>query len=180
MPCGYDHKYTYSHIGYNLKGTDMQAAVGVAQLAKLPGFIEARRANFAYLKAALKDLEEFLILPEATPRSNPSWFGFALTMRENSPLDRHAITRLLESRNIRTRLLFGGNLLRQPAYLGLKHRVAGEMKTTDRIMRDTFWVGIYPGLTGTMLDFVADTLHEGFRTARAHRNRVAVESVVSR
>ena len=162
LPCGYDHKYTYSHIGYNLKATDMQAAVGVAQLKKLPGFIERRRANFAYLKAALADVEEFLILPEATPRSTPSWFGFPLTVRESAPLTRNALIQDLEERNIKTRLLFGGNMLRQPAYLDIEHRVVGEMRTTDRIMNQTFWVGLYPGLSRQMLDHTASTLRAAF------------------
>lgn len=162
LPCGYDHKYTYSHIGYNLKATDMQAAVGVAQLKKLPCFIQKRRHNFAYLKAALKDLEEFLILPEATPNSNPSWFGFVITVREDAPLSRNAVVKYLEDRNIRTRLLFGGNILKQPAYRDMECRVVGEMKNTDRIMNQTFWVGLYPALTHGMLDYVADTLHASF------------------
>ncbi len=162
LPCGYDHKYTYSHIGYNLKATDMQAAVGVAQLKKLPGFIERRRANFAYLKAALADVEEFLILPEPTPRSNPSWFGFPLTVRESAPLTRNALIQYLEQRNIKTRLLFGGNMLRQPAYIDIEHRVVGEMRNTDRIMNRTFWVGLYPGLSREMLDHTASTLRAAF------------------
>ena len=162
LPCGYDHKYTYSHIGYNLKATDMQAAVGVAQLKKLPGFIERRRANFAYLKAALADVEEFLILPEPTPRSNPSWFGFPLTVRESAPLTRNALIQYLEQRNIKTRLLFGGNMLRQPAYIDIEHRVVGEMRNTDRIMNQTFWVGLYPGLSREMLDHTASTLRAAF------------------
>lgn len=169
LPCGYDHKYTYSHIGYNLKATDMQAAVGVAQLKKLPGFIQQRRDNFAYLKAALADLEEFLILPEATPNSNPSWFGFVLTVREGGPLTRNQVVQYLEARNIKTRLLFGGNMLRQPAYLGMEHRVVGELKGTDRIMNQTFWVGIYPALTREMLDYTAETLHAAFGKAGVGR-----------
>ena len=169
LPCGYDHKYTYSHIGYNLKATDMQAAVGVAQLRKQPGFIQQRRDNFAYLRAALADLEEFLILPEATPNSNPSWFGFVLTVRENGPLTRNQVVKYLEERNIKTRLLFGGNMLRQPAYLGMEHRVVGELKETDRIMNQTFWVGIYPALTREMLDYTADALHAAFGKAGVRR-----------
>ena len=162
LPCGYDHKYTYRHIGYNLKVTDMQAAVGVAQLKKLPSFIQQRRENFAYLKAALADLEEFLILPEATPKSNPSWFGFLLTVREDAPRTRSDVIQYLEERNIKTRLLFAGNILRQPAYLDIEHRVIGNMKNTDRLMNQTFWVGIYPGLTRPMLDYTADMLHTAF------------------
>ena len=162
LPCGYDHKYTYSHIGYNLKATDMQAAVGVAQLKKLPGFIEQRRANFAYLKNALAGTEEFLILPEPTPRSNPSWFGFPLTLRESAPLTRNALIQYLEQRNIKTRLLFGGNMLRQPAYIDIERRVVGEMRNTDRIMNQTFWVGLYPGLSRAMLDHTASALRAAF------------------
>ncbi len=162
LPHGYDHKYTYSHVGYNLKATDMQAAVGVSQLKKLPGFIQQRRDNFAYLKAALGDLQEFLVLPEPTPNSNPSWFGFPLTIHGSSPLSRNELVKYLEDRNIKTRLLFGGNMLRQPAYLDMVHRSVGPMTTTDRIMNNTFWVGVYPGLTRPMLDFVVDTFHAAF------------------
>ena len=162
LPCGYDHKYTYSHIGYNLKATDMQAAIGVAQLKKLPEFIRKRRDNFAYLRVALADLEEFLILPEATPNSNPAWFGFPLTLSENAPISRHELIHRLESRNIKTRLLFAGNVLRQPAYLEIEHRRAGELVNTDRIMNRTFWIGVYPGLTEQMLDFMAEILHAAF------------------
>ncbi len=162
LPHGYDHKYTYSHVGYNLKATDMQAAVGVAQLKKLPGFIQQRRDNFAYLKSALADLQEFLVLPEPTPNSNPSWFGFPITIHDSSPLNRNELVKFLEDRNIKTRLLFGGNMLRQPAYLDMVHRSVGPMTTTDRIMNNTFWVGVYPGLTRPMLDFVADTFHAAF------------------
>ena len=160
LPCGYDHKYTYSHIGYNLKATDMQAAVGVAQLKKLPGFIEQRRENFRYLYAALEDLKEFLILPEATPNSNPSWFGFPITVKEDAPVTRNQLVQYLEARNIKTRLLFGGNMLRQPAYLGLEYRAVGNMANTDRVMNQTFWVGIFPGLTKPMLDYTADTMRD--------------------
>ena len=162
LPHGYDHKYTYSHVGYNLKATDMQAAVGVAQLKKLPGFIQQRRDNFAYLKSALADLQEFLVLPEPTPNSNPSWFGFPITIHDSSPLNRNELVKFLEDRNIKTRLLFGGNMLRQPAYLDMVHRSVGPMTTTDRIMNNTFWVGVYPGLTRPMLDFVGDTFHAAF------------------
>ncbi|MEK3792200.1 lipopolysaccharide biosynthesis protein RfbH [Paenibacillus sp. FSL R7-0204] len=158
LPAGYDHKYTYSHIGYNLKATDMQAAIGVSQLDKLEGFHTARRRNFDYLKAALKPAEEWLILPQATPRSDPSWFGFPLTVREGGPLSRNEIVRKLEEARIGTRLLFAGNLLKQPAYSGVAHRVAAPLIQTDRIMNDTFWVGIYPGLSTEMLDYTAEVL----------------------
>jgi CDP-6-deoxy-D-xylo-4-hexulose-3-dehydrase len=159
LPCGYDHKYTYSHIGYNLKPTDMQAALGLAQLDKLPGFIQARRDNFAYLLAKLRGAEEFLMLPEATAGSNPSWFGFALGVRENAGFTRDQLIQELESKKIATRLLFGGNLLRQPAYAEATYRVIGELPNTDYIMRNVFWIGIYPGLSEPMLDYMAETIH---------------------
>ncbi len=146
LPCGYDHKYTYSHIGYNLKMTDMQAAVGVSQLKKLPEFIERRRANFAALYAGLKDLEEFFILPEATPNSEPSWFGFPIAVRKDAPFNRNQVIAYLEGRKIATRLLFGGNLLRQPAYQDIPHRVVGSLENTDFVMTQVFWVGVYPGI----------------------------------
>jgi CDP-4-dehydro-6-deoxyglucose reductase, E1 len=158
LPHGYDHKYTYSHIGYNLKATDMQAAVGVAQLDKLPGFIAARRANFRRLHAGLADLQEFFELPEATPCSDPSWFGFPLLVRPGAPFGRQELIAHLESRRIATRLVFAGNLTRQPAYAESAYRVVGDLATTDRVMRDGFWLGVYPGLTPPMLDFVVDTL----------------------
>jgi CDP-4-dehydro-6-deoxyglucose reductase, E1 len=160
LPFGYDHKYTYSHIGYNLKLTDMQAAVGVAQLRKLPGFIERRRENFEYLHSALEGFEEFLILPEATANSKPSWFGFPITMRAGAPVSRNQVVRFLEERKIATRLLFGGNLLRQPAYSGIEHRVVGSLENADTITEHTFWVGIYPGLGPGHLDHTAAALRE--------------------
>jgi CDP-6-deoxy-D-xylo-4-hexulose-3-dehydrase len=160
LPKGYDHKYTYAHLGYNLKVTDMQAAVGVAQLKKLPGFIEARRRNFEYLKNGLQDLEEFFILPEATPGSEPSWFGFPLAIRPSTTLTRNGVVQALEQRRIQTRLLFGGNLLRQPAYAGIDKRVLGDLKNTDFIMNHVFWIGVYPGLDTARLDYVIDTFHE--------------------
>ena len=159
LPCGYDHKYTYSHIGYNLKPTDMQAALGVAQLEKLPGFIAARRYNFDYLRKKLQPCEQQLMLPEATPASNPRWFGFALGVRENARFTRDQLIQELESKKIATRLLFGGNLLRQPAYEESTYRVIGDLPNTDYIMKNVFWIGIYPGLTEPMLDYMADTIH---------------------
>lgn len=159
LPHGYDHKYTYSHIGYNLKATDMQAAVGVAQLKKLPQFIEARRANFQRLFEGLRDLEEFLILPQATPHSDPSWFGFPIAVRPEAPFTRDNLVRHLEGRRIGTRLLFGGNLLRQPAYRNIPHRVVGDLRNADFVMNHVFWIGVFPGLTGPMLDYVLDTFH---------------------
>ncbi len=156
LPCGYDHKYTYSHIGYNLKMTDMQAAVGVSQLKKLPGFIERRRANFRALREGLKHLDEFFILPEATPNSEPSWFGFPIAVRPDAPFNRNQLIAFLEGKKIATRLLFAGNLLRQPAYQGIKHRVAGSLKNTDFIMNQVFWIGVYPGISGKMIDYVLE------------------------
>jgi CDP-6-deoxy-D-xylo-4-hexulose-3-dehydrase len=157
LPCGYDHKYTYSHIGYNMKLTDMQAAVGVAQLGKLPEFIRARRLNFQMLHDGLRDLEEFFILPQATPGSDPSWFGFPLTVRSKAPFSRNQVVRYLEDRKIATRLLFAGNLVRQPAYRNAPHRVVGELRNTDRVMNDTFWVGVFPGITSPLLDYMLTT-----------------------
>jgi CDP-6-deoxy-D-xylo-4-hexulose-3-dehydrase len=158
LPAGYDHKYVYSHIGYNLKLTDMQAAVGVAQLEKLDEFVEVRRRNFARLRDALLDLEDVFVLPEATPGSEPSWFGFPLAVREGAPFDRGAAVRALEGQRIATRLLFGGNLLHQPAYQGHPHRVAGELRGADFVMHRVFWVGLYPGLDDRRLEHVVDTL----------------------
>lgn len=158
LPYGYDHKYIYSHIGYNLKLTDMQAAVGVAQLKKLPGFIEARKHNWQLLYDGLKPLEEFLILPQPTPGSDPSWFGFPITVRSEAPFTRNDLVRYLESRKIATRLLFGGNLTRQPAYRSVPYRVVGELKNTNVVMNQTFWVGVYPGLTEQMIAYVVETM----------------------
>jgi CDP-6-deoxy-D-xylo-4-hexulose-3-dehydrase len=158
LPCGYDHKYIYSHIGYNLKATDMQAALGASQLTKLPEFIARRRENFHHLKRTLGGLEEYLILPEATEHSDPSWFGFPIGVREDAPFRREDLIRALDANKIATRLLFGGNLLRQPAYRDCEYRVAGELPNTDFVMNNVFWVGVYPGLTSPMLDFVAKTI----------------------
>ena len=160
LPCGYDHKYTYSHIGYNLKVTDMQAAIGVAQLQKLPGFIEARRNNFRLLKEGLRDLEEFFILPEATPRSDPSWFGFPLGVRPGAPFTRDAVTQHLEQHRIATRLLFGGNLVRQPAYRDIKKRVIGDLPNSDFVMNHVFWIGVYPGLDRAKIDYILSVFHK--------------------
>ena len=165
LPYGYDHKYVYSHIGYNLKLTDMQAAIGVAQLPKLPAFVTARRANFARLYEGLRDLQDHFILPEATKNSDPSWFGFALTIRPGSTIDRLALTRHLESRRIGTRLLFGGNLMKQPAYSELPRRVVGSLSNADIITTNTFWVGVYPGLETKKLDYVIDSIRSFVRTS---------------
>ncbi|MDD0852534.1 lipopolysaccharide biosynthesis protein RfbH [Halobacteriovorax sp. GB3] len=158
LPKGYDHKYIYSHVGYNLKVSDMQAAIGCTQLKKLDQFIEKRVSNFNYLKEKLKPLEEFLILPEATPNSTPSWFGFPITVKENSPMKRSELTVFLEKNKIGTRLLFGGSLLKQPLYQGIEKRVIGELPNTERIMNDTFWVGVWPGLEEKHLDYIASTM----------------------
>lgn len=159
LPYGYDHKYIYSHVGYNLKLTDMQASVGVAQLKKLPAFIEARRRNFRILKEGLRDLQEFFILPEATIGSEPSWFGFPLAVRLEAPFTRNQIVQHLEKHRIATRLLFGGNLLRQPAYRDAKYRVIGNLVNSDFVMNRVFWIGVYPGLTSEMLDYVLEEFH---------------------
>lgn len=160
LPAGYDHKYTYSHLGYNLKVTDMQAAVGVAQLDKLPGFIAARRANFERLHAGLTDLQELMILPEATPNSDPSWFGFPIAIRPEAPVDRNEVVRVLEEHGIATRLLFGGNLLRQPAYRDIEHRVVGELRNSDFVMENVLWIGVYPGLGTEQIDYMLEVLHD--------------------
>jgi len=158
LPFGYDHKYIYSHIGYNLKVTDLQAAVGVAQLQKLDGFVEKRRSNFAYLHERLQGLETWLVLPSATEHSRPSWFGYPLTVRRSAGVDCLDVIRFLESRKIATRRVFGGNLLRQPAYADVPHRIVGQLKVADVVTEDSFWVGIYPGLGPAQLDYIADSL----------------------
>ncbi|MBI2775682.1 MAG: lipopolysaccharide biosynthesis protein RfbH [Chloroflexi bacterium] len=163
LPHGYDHKYSYSRIGYNLKLTDMQAAVGIAQLKKLDDFVARRRTNFSYLRAALEPLEDELILPEATPGSDPSWFGFPITVREGVGISRAGVIAWLESRGIKTRLLFGGNLTRQPAYASVPSRVVGDLRVADVIMNNTFWVGVFPGLDAPMLDYVASEMREATR-----------------
>lgn len=160
LPLGYDHKYTYSHIGYNLKVTDMQAAIGVSQLKKLPGFIERRQQNFDYLTERLSSLQDFFLLPKATPNSAPSWFGFPIYVRPEAPFTRDETIRWLEKHKIGTRLLFGGNLIRQPAYRGKLYRVIGDLHRSDEVMHRVFWIGVYPGLTQPMLDYVCDTLAE--------------------
>jgi CDP-6-deoxy-D-xylo-4-hexulose-3-dehydrase len=169
LPKGYDHKYIYSHLGYNLKITDMQAAVGVAQLDHLDGFITARRRNFERLRQGLATLEEFLVLPQATPGTEPSWFGFPITLRETSPIDRHALLLKLQDRNIGTRLLFGGNLVRQPYMAGRDFRVAGPLTNADIVVDRTFWIGVYPGLGEPEIDFVIETLRDMFRPRKRAR-----------
>jgi len=162
LPPGYDHKYTYSHLGYNLKITDMQAACGVAQLDRVDDFIAARKANFAYLKERLASCAEFLILPEATPNSDPSWFGFPLTLKPEANTTRVDLLTYLDQHKIGTRLLFAGNLVRQPYMQGRNFRISGELTNSDRVMNDTFWIGVFPGLTREMLDFTVDKLEAFF------------------
>ena len=164
LPYGYDHKYIYSHIGYNLKVTDMQAAVGVAQLKKLPGFIQARRDNFAYLSEGLKDLAHMMILPRATENSDPSWFGFPITLREDYPVQQVDFMRYLNERGVHTRQIFAGNLLRQPAYQDVPHRVVGDLTNTDIVMNRSFWVGVYPGNSQSHLDYMIEVMHDAART----------------
>jgi CDP-6-deoxy-D-xylo-4-hexulose-3-dehydrase len=177
LPFGYDHKYTYSRIGYNLKLTDMQAAVGVTQLKKLPGFIEARQNNFEYLKNGLADLQHIFLLPEATAGSKPSWFGFPVAVRPEAPFGRDDLVKHLNTRKVGTRLLFAGNLLHQPAYRGVEHRVVGSLKNSDYVMNQVFWMGLFPGLNNTMLDYVLDTIREfstvGYANPGATEDRCA-------
>jgi CDP-6-deoxy-D-xylo-4-hexulose-3-dehydrase len=159
LPEGYDHKYTYSHIGYNLKATDMQAALGLTQLKKVEGFIEARKKNFDYLYANLKDTEG-LIMPVATPNSDPSWFGFPITLDPKHPVNREELLRFLDLKKIGTRLMFAGNILKQPAYKGVDFRVVGDLTNTDIVMTRTFWIGVFPGLTKPMLDYTIETIKD--------------------
>jgi CDP-6-deoxy-D-xylo-4-hexulose-3-dehydrase len=179
LPCGYDHKYTYSHIGYNLKATDMQAALGVSQIAKLPHFIERRKENFRCLTAALKPVEEYLLLPQATPGSDPSWFGYPIGVREEAPFTRNDLIQHLDSNKIGTRLLFGGNLLRQPAYEGCLTRAIGDLPVSDYVMNNVFWLGVYPGLTGPMLNFVGETIREFAADSQARGRRGEVDVVAA-
>ena len=160
LPRGYDHKYIYSHLGYNLKSGDIQASIGLAQLDRLENFVELRRRNWAYLREGLTDLDEYIMLPKATEHGDPSWFGFAMTVRDSSPRTRNEIVQALDERKIGTRLLFGGNLLRQPAFISTPRRVHGELKNTDVVMNDTFWIGVWPGLTIPMLDYMIESIHE--------------------
>lgn len=162
LPTGYDHKYTYSHLGYNLKISDMQAACALAQLDRLPGFVEARRRNFAYLAARLESCGQFLDLPTPTPGSSPSWFGFPLTLRAEAAAKRLDLLTWLDQHRIGTRLLFAGNITRQPYFAGREYRIAGELAFTDRVMNDTFWIGVWPGLTTEMLDYAATQIETFF------------------
>jgi CDP-6-deoxy-D-xylo-4-hexulose-3-dehydrase len=167
LPCGYDHKYTYSHVGYNLKATDMQAALGVSQIDKLPQFIAKRKENFAYLKAALKPLEDVLVLPVAGENADPSWFGFPIAVKPDAPFTRDQLTRELDAKKIGTRLVFAGNLLRQPAYAGLAYRTVGDMSGSDYVMNHVFWIGVFPGLTTEMLDYIVKTITEFVAKAKS-------------
>ena len=173
LPLGYDHKYVYSHLGYNLKATDMQAAIGCAQLKKLPSFIEARRQNWNYLKQGFQrlGLEEFFVLPEAEPNSKPSWFGFMLTVREGAPFTRDKIVARLEADKIQTRTLFAGNLLKHPCFdelrkTGQGFRVAGALTNTDIVMNRSFWVGVYPGMTFSKLDKIIASVESFVRSSK--------------
>ena len=167
LPIGYDHKYVYSHFGYNLKATDMQAAIGCEQLKKFPSFIERRRHNWDRLRAALEDVQDKLILPEPAENSEPSWFGFLISVRSKSGLERNKITHFVEDHNIQTRLLFSGNLIKHPCFDQIRgtdaYRVSGDLTTTDFIMNNSFWVGVYPGMTDEMIDYMAKTIKDAVK-----------------
>lgn len=171
LPHGYDHKYIYSHVGYNLKVTDMQAAIGCAQLERLDSFTAARRENWAFFRRALAPYEDVLILPRPAPHSEPSWFGFMLIVRDGAPFGRNEFTSFLEERRVQTRLLFGGNLLRQPAFRDIEHRVAGSLENTDKIMRDGFWIGVYPGIDEARRTYVAEQMTEFLASRAGARTR---------
>lgn len=171
LPRGYDHKYTYSHIGYNLKATDMQAAIGVAQLKKLPGFIEARKKNFGNIRQALSDSKEHFLLAEPTSHSDPSWFGFPLMVRDDAPFTRKDVVQYLDTKKIQSRQVFGGNLIRQPAYRNTRYRLVGDLKNSDRVMNQAFWIGVYPGLSPRMIEYVAGALAEVETECGALRTR---------
>jgi CDP-6-deoxy-D-xylo-4-hexulose-3-dehydrase len=163
LPFGYDHKYVYSHIGYNLKITDLQAAIGVEQLKKLPGFIETRKRNFATLYERLQQYVQYLILPETHPKADPSWFAFPLTIKKDAPFAAKELVSFLENRKIMTRKLFAGNITRQPAYQNVPYRIIGDLFNTDYVMENTFFIGVYPGLTPEMIDYVTGSFDDFFR-----------------
>jgi len=160
LPFGYDHKYIYSHIGYNLKVTDMQAAIGVAQLNKLSNFIEARKRNWKTLYDGLKKYESYFILPHKEEYSDPSWFGFLLTVKEDAPFSKIDIVNYLEKNKIATRMLFSGNIIRQPSFQNIQFRIFDNLKNTDFIMQNTFWIGVYPGMTQSMLDYMISKIEQ--------------------
>ena len=164
LPVGYDHKYTYSHFGYNLKVTDLQAAVGVEQLKKFPSFIERRKHNWARLHAALQDIQDKIILPEPAENSDPSWFGFLISVRPETGLNRNDVTKYIESKNVQTRLLFSGNIIKQPCFNEIRgtdaYRVVGNLENSDFVVNNTFWVGVYPGMTDAMIDYMAQVIKE--------------------
>ena len=165
LPLGYDHKYVYSHFGYNLKVTDMQAAIGCAQLEKLPEFTEIRRYNWQYVKDGLADLDNYFVLPQPAENSRPSWFGFLITLQPNAPFKRVDLIKYIESKNIQTRLLFSGNILKHPCFdemrrTGEGYRVVGDLINTNRIMNDSFWIGVYPGMTKAKLDAMIKTIRD--------------------
>ena len=164
LPEGYDHKYTYSNLGYNLKITDMQAAVGLGQLKKISTFVSVRKENFSYLKNELKEFEKYLILPEPTPKSKPSWFGFPITVKESAPFSKNDLVNFLASKLIDTRPLFAGNIVRQPYFETISYRVVGRLQNTDLIMNNTFWIGVFPGLTQEMLQYVVEEFKNFFNT----------------
>ena len=160
MPKGYDHKYIYSHIGYNLKATDLQAAVGLAQMEKLPRFTEARKSNHKFYMENLKKYEEYFILPQIVEHADPSWFGFIITLKKGAPFTRNQIVQYLEDSKVATRMLFGGNLTKQPAYIGKNHRIPDNLNNTDYIMINSFWIGVYPGINEEMRKYVVDVFDE--------------------
>src|SRR5688572_16634239 len=164
LPCGFDHKYTYSEVGYNLKATDLQASLGVTQIKRLPQFVQARRETWDFYREAFSGLKEFFVLPEATVRSNPSWFGFTLTVREEAPFTRHELVTWLEENKVGTRMLFSGNLTKQPAYAGVNYRVSGALKKTDTVMNHTFWMGVAPIITPPMREYVVEKMMEFVRS----------------
>ena len=166
LPFGYDHKYVYSHIGYNLKLTDLQAAVGVAQLAKLEGFIEARQKNWSLLRQGLDKYQDVILLPESAANSEPSWFGFLISVRPGAPFTRNELVQFLESRKIATRLLFSGNLTKQPSFESVPYRVVGRLDNTDAVMENTFWVGVYPGITEPMIEYMIDSFGDFMEGSR--------------